>query len=484
MTALALAAVGAGLLLALTWMGRRWLRHLEFTLGAEPTKSWLETLFTVRAISVDTVLLTLQRAQRGKAAEHPMGSNERRAWLDAIGFDPASTISSPTARQPRRDFPVRLGPKAGRPLTLALPVLIAPMGWGIGLTAEAKVALAQAAALAGTAVVSGEGPYLPEERAFSHRWVLQASRAGWAHQAPVVALADMVEIQLGQGSEGGVAIFKPLGDLEPRVAEAIQPWHTAHLHTAQGQDLALWIAEIRRVNPEIPVGVKLQATHHLEQDLAYLLDCGFDVITLDGREAGSAGSPAVLSDQLGIPTALAVARAHRWLLTQGLRPHVSLVASGGVRDGADVIKLMALGADAVAVGSVLLLAMTHGQVQRGFPLPPTAAVMAKAARKRRGAIDPGMAQDHLVRWFEAIREELDLLCAALGLNDLGELRAQHLVTERPDIARALGIPCILQASSGDPGLPSLTHSLERLVKEYGRLAEVLRQQYHLWTSSR
>lgn len=484
MTGFIIASGVAGLLLALIWLGRRWVRNLEFALGAEPSKSWLETFFTFRAIPVDSVLLTLQRAQLGKAAEHPMGSAEPRAWLDAIGLDPASTIPPPTARHPRRDFPVRLGPKARRPLALALPVLVAPMGWGIGLTAEAKVALAQAAALAGTAVVSGEGPYLPEERAFSHRWVLQASRASWAHQTPVVALADMVEIQLGQGSEGGVAIFKPLGDLEPRVAQAVQPWHTAHLHTAQGQDLAPWIAEIRRINPEIPVGVKIPATHHLEQDLAYLLTCGVDVITLDGREAGSAGSPAVLSDQLGIPTALAIARAHRWLLAQGRRGEVSLIASGGVRDGADVVKLLALGADAVAVGSVLLLALTHGQVHRGFPLPPTAAVMAKAARKSKGAIDPGMAADHLVRWFEAIREELDLLCAALGLKDLGELRAHHLVAESPDMARALGIPCILERPSGDPGLPSLTHSLERLVREYGRLAEVLRQQYQLWTSRR
>ncbi|MBX5466116.1 MAG: IMP dehydrogenase [Firmicutes bacterium] len=465
LAALVAAGTGGGLFAAGV---RRMLAREERRLGDPPENTWTEALFTLDAMSLPDLLLTLQRAQRGAAAEHPMGSPEARPWFDRIGFDPATLRPPPRPRPDPDVLATTLGPRAARPLTLRLPVLVAPMGWGIGLQAEAKVALAQAAALAGTAVVSGEGPYLPEERAAAWRWVLQWSRGPWAHQAAVVRLADMVEIQWSQGSEGGVGIAKPAPSLEGRVARALPAGvRRARLRPAHGA-LAQTLRHIRALNPEVPVGVKIAASDHLEEDLEVLAGLGVDVVTIDGREAGSAGSPAVLSDRFGLPTVLAVARAARWRARAGLVGRLSLVASGGVRDAADIAILLALGADAVAVGSVLLLALTHNQVARHAPEPPTALILARPRGQQ--TLDINQATEHAFRWFCATAEELTTILAALGLERPDQLGPNHLRAEDPKVAKALGIASLAAAPPYGPA-----DKLGQLVAEYDRLNRILRQ---------
>ena len=161
-----------------------------------------------------------KRAQSAQPAEHPMGSKPEIDWMQQIGFDPATFAPMPLGENAGFDLTVSLGPAAKKPLTLSMPVLIAPMGYGIGLAAGTKAALAQAASLAGIAVSSGEGAYIPEERAYAARWILQESRGAWAHQPSVRQLADMVELQWGQASEAGTTVSKEPSELPPRMLRA------------------------------------------------------------------------------------------------------------------------------------------------------------------------------------------------------------------------------------------------------------------------
>ncbi|CAB1128392.1 FMN-binding glutamate synthase family protein [Candidatus Hydrogenisulfobacillus filiaventi] len=467
-----LALAGLGLLVALQVGWQRARARWEQELGADPRQSPTELLFSLRATTPAEVVLTALRAAQGRVAEHPMGSAPLVQWLDHLAWDPATISPPPLPRRRVVDTRVRLGPRAARPLELALPVLPAPMGYGVGVTDAAKVALAQAATVSGTAAASGEGPYLPEERAWAHRWILQASRAGWAHQRAVVALADMVEIQIGQGAEAAIGIAKGPRHLPRRLRHASDhPRTPIRIHARPPRSLAAWIRAIHRANPAVPVGVKLPASAHLEADLARLLEAGVDVITLDGAEAASANSPAVISDHFGLPTAVAVARAHRWLVAQGLRDRVSLVASGGARGAADIAKLLALGADAVAVGTSLLLAMSHGQVHRVVPAAGPAALVLAAPRIPGGGLKVGDAAEHLARWFAATREELVLIAQALGVPSLRALNPSQLVARSEEAARLFGIPY----AGAPPGRPpaAWAHNLTALAAGYRRLEQIL-----------
>ncbi|MCL8207460.1 MAG: FMN-binding glutamate synthase family protein [Actinomycetia bacterium] len=466
----ALGGVLAGWLLAVALgilLGRAGLRRLETALGQDPSRSWAELLFSLQSTSVRELALTAQRAATGEPARHPMGSPHFVApYLDQIGFDPATLAPPSLPRAVRPRLATILGPAAERPLRLDLPVFVAPMGYGVGLNAATKRALAEGAALAGTAVSSGEGPFFSEERAVAHRWILQLSRGPFNHQPETIRLADMVEIQVGQGSEAGTGVEKRRSTLPRRVRRALDD-RPGPLRIRGGLPLPLprWVRRVRRANPAVPLGVKIPASQHLEADLARLVALGVDVITLDGSEGGSASSPAVISDHFGLPAALATVRARRWLDAHGLGDRVSLVVSGGVRGAADIAKLMALGADAVAVGTVMLFAAAHGQVtRRGWSRGPAALVLAGPHAE---PLDADEAAERVANWFAATAQELALLCQALGVRDLRAVGRRHLVAYTREAAQLFGLPF-----AGDPA-PSVPDSVAALVRGYRRLNRVL-----------
>ena len=449
--------IGAVLLIVL----RRVAIRLERGLGRNPKGTLWEMLYTLNTNSGTQLALTMQRAEQGKPAEHPMGSDPAIFWLDQIGFDPATLDPVPRDRGLAVDLTVQLGPRAKTPLKLSLPVLIAPMGYGVGLNDRAKIALSQASSLVGTAISSGEGPFLPEERAFATNWILQWSRAEWAHQAAVAQLAGMIEIQLGQGSEGGIGIVKNSSAVPPRVTDAAHG--NVELRTISPGLIPEWIREIREINGEVPIGIKVPANQHLEQDLALLTKWGVDVITVDGSSAGSAGSPAVISDHFGLDVGLAIHRAHRWLVAAGIRARVSLIGSGGIHDAADIAKLLALGADAVAVGSTLLFALSHGQVAENLPnVPPARLMMAQGQGGASLKLDLDRASEHVAAWFEATRIELALICQALGVTSIHDLGPQHLVSRTMEASTRFRL-----ASDADPLCwMRINEALNQLVAHY------------------
>jgi NAD(P)H-dependent flavin oxidoreductase YrpB (nitropropane dioxygenase family) len=446
--------VGVGLVFVL----RRMAIRLERGLGKNPTGTLWETLYTINANSGTQLALTMQRAEQGKPAMHPMGSSPAVFWLDQIGFDPATLDPVPRSREVAVDLTVQLGPHAKTPLKLSLPVLIAPMGYGVALNDRAKIALAQASSLVGTAISSGEGPFLPEERAFATKWILQWSRSAWAHQTEVVQLADMIEIQLGQGSEAGIGIVKDPGAVSPRAADAVHG--NVEIRTISRGQVPEWIREFKG---KVPIGVKVPANQHLEQDLALLTKWGVDVITLDGSSAGSAGSPAVISDHFGLDVGLAIHRAHRWLVAAGIREQVSLVGSGGIHDAADIAKLLALGADAVAVGSTLLFALSHEQVAENLPdMPPTGLTMGQHKETAPVTLDLDRAGEHVAAWFEATRIELAMICQALGVTSIHDLGPQHLVARTIEASTRFRL-----ASDADPLCwMRINEALNQLVAHY------------------
>ncbi len=458
----------AALLTVAFYVGsRRLAQRTEAAMGDPPQRTLWEILLTLREHSVSSLLMTMQRAESAHPAEHPMGSPVHPDWLSVIGIDPATFAPPPLGLEPV-DLSVALGPASARPLALSMPVIVAPMGYGIGLSAETKVALAQASSLSSIATASGEGPFLPEERAYAQKWILQESRGAWSHQPAVRQQADMIELQWGQASEGGKRIVKKPRDLPERAQKAVGG--RALIRSAP-VPLEEWVSEVREERPGCPLSVKIPATNHLETDLAYLCTLGVDVITLDGAGAGSAGSPAVISDHFGVPTAIAAHRAHRWLLSQGVRARVSLVVSGGIHDAADIARLMALGADAVAVGTELLFSLLHEQVaEKVFRFPPTQLAFARSAFNRAPGINPHQASEHAVNWLEATREELKIILRTTGTTSWGEFRRLRPLSARTaEAAHLFNI-----RFDGLPQRPgNLADTVGELVASYQQLNAIL-----------
>ncbi len=429
---------------------RRLMRWAERQLGNATGRGPSEIVYALAAFPVRDVLLTAQRAAHGMAATVDMESPLARQWLREVRFDPATL--SPTARRalPAARLGVRLGPRAQRPLALDFPVILSGMGWGVAVSDDVRQVLAEAGALTGVAVNSGEGPALPIELETAPRWIWQWGRSSWQAVATAVP-AGMIELQVGQASEGGTAVHKSRRHL-PRVMRRVG-LARGSLRIRAGLPMALadWVRNARACAGGAPVAVKLPASQHVEADLAILAAVGVDVVVLDGAGAGTAGSPAALADNQSIPTPVATARARRWLVRHGLGNAMSLVVSGHVHDAADIAKLLALGADAIAVGTVALVAMSHGQA--ASPLPehgPTNLVLAAGSHDGR-RFDRDLAAERLTNWLCATRMELAIICQSLGLRSVRDLRPHHLVADTRLCARALGIAWYGEASGRKGG---------------------------------
>ncbi|MBX6773469.1 MAG: FMN-binding glutamate synthase family protein [Chloroflexi bacterium] len=322
------------------------------------------------------------------------------------------------------------------------------MAYGLALSWRAKMAVTMGAALAGTATNTGEGPHLPEERWLAKHLIRQLPRADWAPSPRVLRHADAVEVHVGQGAEAGAPIFKPSQALGPEVVRALglRPAEDAVIHARlrwQGREVTLaeLVAAVRRIAPEVPVGVKLAAGDELEADLDVCLAAGVDFISLDGREAGTADAPLTLGEDVGLPLLFALARAADHLRRRGAAGRVSLIASGGLRGPGDAIKALALGADAVAFGTAVLLSVVHGQWGKALPwAPPHSLVMQGGERAHRLDVEQGARS--VANFFRSCRDELELTLRALGRRSLSELSRADLCTDDPEFSRATGIRLI------------------------------------------
>jgi glutamate synthase domain-containing protein 2 len=342
---------------------------------------------------------------------------------------------------------VRLGPRAARPLDLAIPMYVSGMAYGLALSREARLALAYGARAAGTALNSGQGPYLEEERAIAPRYILQFGRWAWNREPHVLAAADMIEVQVGQGAMPGNAVLSHPSTLSPELRRllGLRPGEEPVIHARlflrspeEPASLAEVVRYLRDVRPGIPVAVKFGAGDRLEADLDAALEAEVDVVVVDGTEGATGNAPITLSDHFGLPLMVAVARARRHLDRRGVGRSVSLVASGGLREPGEFLKALALGADALALGTAPMIAVAHAQIGDVLPYyPPTALVFYQDRPAHR--LDPRRGGESLANYFESCRREMAIALRAMGLRSVRELSPEHLSTLDPEVAAMTGV---------------------------------------------
>ncbi|MFC5929723.1 FMN-binding glutamate synthase family protein [Cryobacterium melibiosiphilum] len=255
------------------------------------------------------------------------------------------------------------GLNALEPIKLAIPITIAGMSFG-ALSANAKEALGRGATEAGTSTTTGDGGMTPEERGQSKNLVYQYLPSRYGMNPDDLRKADAIEIVLGQGAKpGGGGML-----LGQKITERVAGMRTLpvgidqrsasrHPDWTGPDDLAIKIAELREITDwRKPIYVKIGASRPY-YDTALAVKSGADVVVLDGMQGGTAATQQVFIENVGIPILAAIGPAVQALQELGMHRKVQLIVSGGIRSGADVAKAIALGADAVAIGTAALIAL-------------------------------------------------------------------------------------------------------------------------------
>ncbi len=252
---------------------------------------------------------------------------------------------------------------ASKPIELDIPVYITGMSFG-ALSLEAKMALAKGASMAGTATCSGEGGMIPPERDLSTKWYYQVIQSRYGFNPHHLMLADACEFFIGQGCKVGLGghlmgqkVTEQVAEMRSLPAGIDQRSPARHPDWLGPDDLSLKIQEVREAtNYEIPIQLKLGAAR-VYDDVRMAAKCGPDIIYLDGAEGGTGAGPHTASEETGIPLMAAIPEARRALEDVGLVDEIDLVVAGGIRNGGDVAKCLALGADAIAIGHSALMAL-------------------------------------------------------------------------------------------------------------------------------
>jgi glutamate synthase domain-containing protein 2 len=189
---------------------------------------------------------------------------------------------------------------------------------------------------------------------------------------------------------------------------------------------------------DVPVGVKIAASDFIEQELQVIAKTNADFIVIDGAEGGTAVAPPTLEDDVGLPTLYGLVRAVDWLEEQGMRDRFSVIAAGGLRTPGHFLKALAVGADAVYIGTIAVLAAVHTQVAKVIP-EAVPAQMVLYDGKYADKLDVKQAATSLANFLNSCTEEMKLALQALGKKSVTQLSREDLVTTCKDLAEFMNI---------------------------------------------
>jgi glutamate synthase domain-containing protein 2 len=370
---------------------------------------------------------------------------------------------------------VTLGTRfAKKPLELKIPITIAGMSFG-ALSANAKEALGRGATEMGTSTTTGDGGMTPEERGHSQLLVYQYLPSRYGMNPDDLRKADAIEIVLGQGAKpggGGMLLGQKISD---RVAamrtlpkNIDQRSACRHPDWTGPDDLAIKIEELREITDwEKPIYIKIGASRTY-YDVKLAVKAGADVIVVDGMQGGTGATQDVFIEHVGIPTLPALRQAVEALQEMDMHRKVQLVISGGIRSGADVAKALAMGADAVSIGTAALIALgcNHPRWQADYEEIGSAAGFFDDYQDGRdpagistqdpilaARLDPLAGGRRLANYLRVLTLETQTLARACGKSHVQNLEPEDLAALTIEAAAMAKIP--LAGTSWIPGATAL-----------------------------
>ena len=318
-------------------------------------------------------------------------------------------------------------------LELSMPVMFSAMSYG-SISYNAHASLARAATELGICYNTGEGGLHEDFYIYGPNTVVQVASGRFGVHKNYLEAAAAVEIKMGQGAKPGIGGHLPgakiVGDVSrtrmiPEGSDAISP--APHHDIYSIEDLRQLVYSLKEATEyKKPIIVKVAAVHNIAAIASGIARSGADIIAIDGFRGGTGAAPTRIRDNVGIPIELALASVDQRLRDEGIRNNVSLVVGGSVRSAADVVKAVALGADAVYVATAALLAMgchlcrtcQSGKCNWGI------ATQRPDLVKR---LNPDIGSRRLVNLMDAWRHEIKELMGGMGINSIESLRGNRLM---------------------------------------------------------
>ena len=318
-------------------------------------------------------------------------------------------------------------------LELSMPVMFSAMSYG-SISYNAHKSLALAAAELGMLYNTGEGGLHEDFYRYGKNTIVQVASGRFGVHADYLEAGAAIEIKIGQGAKPGIGGHLPgakiIGDISrtrmiPEGSDAISP--APHHDIYSIEDLRQLVFSLKEASEyKKPVIVKVAAVHNIAAIASGVARSGADIIAIDGFRGGTGAAPTRIRDHVGIPIELALAAVDQRLRDEGIRNNVSLIAGGSIRSAADVVKAIALGADACYIATAALLALGchlchtchSGKCSWGI------ATQRPELVKR---LDPAIGSKRLVNLMTAWKHEIKELMGGMGINSIEALRGNRLM---------------------------------------------------------
>ncbi|AJE44849.1 FMN-binding glutamate synthase family protein [Celeribacter indicus] len=402
------------------------------------------------------------------------GAKRRVPHFDDLLFLGASMSRYPLeGYREKCDTSVTLGTRfASKPIELKIPITIAGMSFG-SLSGPAKEALGRGATMAGTSTTTGDGGMTEEERGHSEKLVYQYLPSRYGMNPDDLRRADAIEVVVGQGAKpggGGMLLGQKITERVAGMRDLPvgidQRSACRHPDWTGPDDLEIKILELREItNWEKPIYIKVGGARPY-YDTALAVKAGADVVVLDGMQGGTAATQDVFIEHVGQPTLACIRPAVQALQDLGMHREVQLIVSGGIRSGADVAKALALGADAVSIGTAALVALGDNDPKweaEYNKLGTTAGAYDDWHEGRDPAgittqdpelmqrLDPEAAGRRLRNYLNVMTLECQTIARACGHNHVHNLEPEDLCALTMEAAAMAQVP--LAGTNWYPGKP-------------------------------
>ncbi|HAH93411.1 MAG TPA: FMN-binding glutamate synthase family protein [Dielma fastidiosa] len=375
------------------------------------------------------------------AAEGKSRIDAMRTQKPIINFDDVLIMGGQLANPPLLDdeevcTQTIIGSHALKPMVLDHAVYISHMSFG-ALSKEAKTALAIGSSAVKTAECGGEGGVLKEEKAHAYQYIFEYIPNKYSLTDENLQTSGAIEIKIGQGCKPGMGGHLPADKVTEEIAavrgkpmgmDIHSPSRFSEINTKE--DLKHLVDELRQRSLGRPIGINI-AAGHIEKDLEWIKAANPDFITIDGRGGATGASPKYLKDNTSVPTLFALARARAYMDAHDMPQE--LIITGGFRTSGDIVKALAMGADAVAIATAAMMALGCQQYRicHNGKCPMGIATQDEQLRKR---LDVDKSAKQVENFLSALREELKSFARICGHRSIHDFSIEDLATTNSEIS--------------------------------------------------
>jgi glutamate synthase domain-containing protein 2 len=317
-------------------------------------------------------------------------------------------------------------------LKLETPILFSAMSYG-AISYNTCESLARAAQALGIYYNTGEGGLHPNLYKYGKNTIVQVASGRFGVHKEYLDAAGAVEIKIGQGAKPGIGGHLPgekvVEDISktrmiPKGTDALSPAPQHDIYSIE--DLRMLIYALKEATRYTkPISVKIAAVHNAAAIASGMVRAGADIIALDGFRGGTGAAPTVIRDNVGIPIELALASVDQRLREEGIRHQASILVAGGFRNSADIFKAIALGADAVYIGTAALVAMGCHVCQKCYTGKCNWGIATQDPYLEK-RLNPDIAAERLINLIHAWSHEIKEMLGGMGINAIESLRGNRL----------------------------------------------------------